>query len=80
MAFLLRITKLSIKPQKFGIIRRNFRTALTGTEECSQPVSRGLVLGVYADENNHDDDGMLTPSALRYNEVVLLSGKFFSSI
>lgn len=70
MSFLLQITKLSIKPQIFGIIKRNFRTVLTGTEECSQPVSRGLVLGVYADENNPEDEGLLTPSGKRYNEVV----------
>lgn len=70
MSLIIRITKLLIKQERIlGTFRRNFRTVLTGTEECSQPVSRGLVLGVYADENNHDDDGLLTPSALRYNEV-----------
>lgn len=72
MSFLLKLTKLSIKPQIHGIIKRNFRTSLTGTDECSQLVSRGLVLGVYADENNHEDEGLLTQSAQRYNEVVFI--------
>lgn len=69
MSFLLRLTKLPARTQIHNIISRNIRTSLIGTEECSQPVSRGLVLGVYADENNHEDDGLLTPAAQRYNEV-----------
>ena len=38
-------------------------------EQCSNPASRGLVLGVYADENDRLDIGVLTPTAAKYNEV-----------
>ncbi|XP_035899778.1 cytosol aminopeptidase-like [Anopheles stephensi] len=38
------------------------------TEQCSNPASRGLVLGVYADENDRLDIGVLTPTAAKFNE------------
>lgn len=42
---------------------------VTGTENCSSPHSRGLVLGVYANEADEMDAGILTPVATLYNEV-----------
>uniref|UniRef100_A0A023ETS5 Cytosol aminopeptidase n=1 Tax=Aedes albopictus TaxID=7160 RepID=A0A023ETS5_AEDAL len=44
------------------------QTAVGSTEKCSRPPSRGLVLGIYADEHDREDNGLLTPSAARYNE------------
>ncbi|XP_055842193.1 cytosol aminopeptidase-like [Episyrphus balteatus] len=43
--------------------------ALSQTEICAESPSRGLVLGVYADENDKYDAGQLTPAALRYNSL-----------
>uniref|UniRef100_A0A0A1WUL4 Cytosol aminopeptidase n=1 Tax=Zeugodacus cucurbitae TaxID=28588 RepID=A0A0A1WUL4_ZEUCU len=40
---------------------------LQQTEICADPPTRGLILGVYADEENKYDTGILTPSAWRYN-------------
>uniref|UniRef100_A0A1A9V839 Cytosol aminopeptidase n=1 Tax=Glossina austeni TaxID=7395 RepID=A0A1A9V839_GLOAU len=56
---------------------------LQHTEICAEPPSRGLVLGVYADETNKSDLGVLTQTAWRYNlsktngrmiEVLRMSG------
>ncbi|XP_036341774.1 cytosol aminopeptidase-like [Rhagoletis pomonella] len=56
---------------------------LQQTEICADPPSRGLVLGVYADEEDKNDTGILTPAAWRYNvqktagrmlEVLRMSG------
>lgn len=44
-------------------------SGVIGTEKCSHPPSRGLVLGVYADEHDREDNGLLTPAAAKYNEV-----------
>lgn len=55
-------------------LRRAFCQIVTGTEDCSTPHSRGLVLGVYSDENDKSDSGMLTPVAASYDEVSV-SGK-----
>lgn len=41
---------------------------VTGTDGCSTPHSRGLVLGVYSDELDRSDHGQLTPVAANYNE------------
>lgn len=58
-----------------GLAKAYFRRAycqiVTGTEDCSTPHSRGLVLGVYSDENDKSDSGMLTPVASSYDEVNL---------
>lgn len=40
---------------------------VTGTEKCSTPHSRGLVLGVYSNESDKLDIGCLTSSAWQYN-------------
>lgn len=48
---------------------RKFQT-VTGTEKCSEPYSRGLVVGVYSDENDRTDTGRLTPMGAKYNEVI----------
>ncbi|XP_055586993.1 cytosol aminopeptidase-like [Uranotaenia lowii] len=50
-------------------LRRFGSQMVTGAEKCSNPPSRGLVLGVYADSKNPEDLGQLTPSAARYNET-----------
>ncbi|CAO1322192.1 unnamed protein product [Diamesa hyperborea] len=47
---------------------RKFQT-VTGTEKCSEPYSRGLVVGVYSDENDRTDTGRLTPMGAKYNET-----------
>lgn len=56
---------------------------LQATEVCNDPPSRGLVLGVYADEDDKTDQGILTPAGWRYNvsktngrllEVLRMSG------
>lgn len=56
---------------------------LQHTEVCADPPSRGLILGVYADEEDKKDAGILTPTAWRYNitktggrmlEVLRMSG------
>ncbi|XP_005185997.1 cytosol aminopeptidase [Musca domestica] len=56
---------------------------LQHTEICADPPSRGLVLGVYAEEEDKNDTGILTPAAWRYNvqktagrllEVLRMSG------
>lgn len=39
------------------------------SELCSTPNSRGLVLGVYANEDDKLDIGILTDNAAKYNEV-----------
>ncbi|KAI9577092.1 hypothetical protein GQX74_011172 [Glossina fuscipes] len=40
---------------------------LQHTEICADPPSRGLVLGVYADEDDKKDTGILTPAGWKYN-------------
>lgn len=56
---------------------------LQQTEMCMDPPMRGLILGVFADEEDKADQGILTPVAWRYNntktsgrllEVLRLSG------
>lgn len=39
-------------------------------EKCSEPLLRGLVLGIYTDETNPEDQGVLTATAERYNKKV----------
>lgn len=43
---------------------------VTGTEGCSTPHSRGLVLGVYSDELDRADHGILTKTASSYDNRV----------
>lgn len=52
-----------------SIARRAYCQIVTGTEECSTPHSRGLVLGVYSDENEKHDSGSLSTYASLYDEV-----------
>lgn len=51
------------------IIQKRWAGVVTGTEKCSTPHSRGLVLGVYANEEDKLDLGCLTENGLKYNEV-----------
>lgn len=44
--------------------------ATDDSEACAETCSRGLVLGVYADECNKKDTGILTPVAWKFNKVV----------
>lgn len=50
------------------ISRRFVTTIVTGNESCSEPQSRGLVLGVYSNEDDKLDQGALTPAAWKYNK------------
>lgn len=52
------------------VIRRSYYTpVIENTEGCSTPHSRGLVLGVYSNETDKFDDGILTQTASQYDEV-----------
>lgn len=51
-------------------VKRGYAQIVTGTEDCSTPHSRGLVLGVYSDELDKSDSGTLTPVATLYDEVI----------
>ncbi|XP_062551732.1 cytosol aminopeptidase-like [Armigeres subalbatus] len=52
-----------------SFLKRNVHgQTVVGTEKCSRPPSKGLVLGVYADEHDREDNGLLTPTAAKYNE------------
>ncbi|ETN62356.1 hypothetical protein AND_005947 [Anopheles darlingi] len=62
-----RILRPSIKSLQYQT-SRNIQHGVKITEQCSNPASRGLVLGVYADENDRLDIGVLTPTAAKYNE------------
>lgn len=42
------------------------------TELCSTPNSRGLVLGVYSNEEDKLDIGILTENGAKYNEVLVI--------
>lgn len=55
-----------------GIIRRNY--AMSIGDKCSSPPSKGLILGIYADEEDTFDTGTLTPAGARYNEVGVVCG------
>lgn len=52
-------------------MHRAYCQIVTGTEDCSTPHSRGLVLGVYTDEKDKADSGRLTAVANAYDEVSL---------
>lgn len=45
------------------------RRDVSNHDLCSTPHSRGLVLGVYANEEDKMDIGILTDNAAKYNEV-----------
>lgn len=53
---------------------------IIGTEKCANPPSRGLVLGIYADEHDSFDNGMLTPNAAKYNEVRGYTRKLYKPV
>lgn len=61
-------------------LRRFYQPLVQGTENCSEPVSRGLVLGIYSDEKSSTDPGLLTASAQRYNEVIFPNFFFVQSV
>lgn len=44
-------------------------------DKCASPPSKGLILGIYRDEDDMFDTGTFTPAGARYNEV----GFFFVS-
>lgn len=54
-----------------GILRRNYALS---TDKCASPPSKGLILGIYADEEDMFDTGTLTPAGARYNEVSVVCG------
>uniref|UniRef100_A0A182JK17 Cytosol aminopeptidase n=1 Tax=Anopheles atroparvus TaxID=41427 RepID=A0A182JK17_ANOAO len=64
---LKKILRPSFKSIQF-LASRSIQHNVRITEQCSNPASRGLVLGVYADENDRLDIGVLTPTAAKYNE------------
>ncbi|XP_058818180.1 cytosol aminopeptidase-like [Topomyia yanbarensis] len=49
-------------------LRRNSTQTIKGVEQCASPPSKGLVLGIYSDEEDIFDTGTLTPAGARYNE------------
>lgn len=49
--------------------RKNCGYAVDGQEGCSLPKSRGLVLGIYSDENDKADPGELTSNAKSFDNV-----------
>lgn len=55
----------------FSVLKRmsSFQV-VTGTEGCSTPHSRGLVLGVYSDELDRADHGILTRVAANYDKRI----------
>uniref|UniRef100_A0A1A9W1S2 Cytosol aminopeptidase n=1 Tax=Glossina brevipalpis TaxID=37001 RepID=A0A1A9W1S2_9MUSC len=75
---------------KLGCYMRNYASQainqllqLQHTEICADPPSRGAVFGVYADEEDKTDTGILTPAGWKYNvqrtggrmiEVLRMSG------
>ncbi|XP_021701651.1 cytosol aminopeptidase-like [Aedes aegypti] len=50
-----------------GLLHRNYAQALI--DKCASPPSKGLILGIYADEEDAFDTGTLTPAGARYNEA-----------
>lgn len=45
--------------------QRNYATL----DKCASPPSKGLILGIYRDEDDMFDTGTFTPAGARYNEV-----------
>lgn len=62
-------TSIATRHQVQQIVQKRWAGVVTGTEKCSTPHSRGLVLGVYANEEDKLDLGCLTENGLKYNEV-----------
>lgn len=62
------LLKLNPKPISYGLCRK-FQSIVRGTEKCSEQYSRGLVLGVYANEKDKFDPGRLTAIGEIYNTV-----------
>lgn len=52
-----------------GLLHRNYAQAVL--DKCASPPSKGLILGIYADEEDAFDTGTLTPAGARYNEVCI---------
>nr|XP_019550930.2 cytosol aminopeptidase [Aedes albopictus] len=50
-----------------GLLHRNYAQAVL--DKCASPPSKGLILGIYADEEDAFDTGTLTPAGARYNEA-----------
>ncbi|XP_033243620.1 cytosol aminopeptidase-like [Drosophila miranda] len=78
-----------LRPRPQAIQRRSASQAvnqmlqLQQMDMCADPPSRGLVVGVFADETDRNDSGILTPAGWRYNvqktagrllEVLRMSG------
>uniref|UniRef100_A0A1A9Z4U8 Cytosol aminopeptidase n=1 Tax=Glossina pallidipes TaxID=7398 RepID=A0A1A9Z4U8_GLOPL len=61
------IGKRAIQMRKYASGALNQMLQLQNTELCADPPLRGLVLGVYADEGDKSDPGILTPTAWKYN-------------
>ncbi|EDW40740.1 GM25075 [Drosophila sechellia] len=72
-----------IRHRRYASQAINQMLQLQQMEICADPPSRGLVVGVYADEEDKNDAGILTPTGWRYNvqkthgrllEVLRMSG------
>lgn len=61
------ITRAFSPRRNYGSQIINQMLQLQNTDTCADPPRLGLVLGVYADEQDPADTGILTPSAWRYN-------------
>ncbi|XP_067646814.1 cytosol aminopeptidase-like isoform X3 [Eurosta solidaginis] len=81
---IVKVTQRSLPPVRTAISPAiNQMLQIQQTEICADPPTRGLILGVYSDEEDRSDTGILTPSGWRYNvqktagrmlEVLRLSG------
>lgn len=60
--------------------RRYIQSIVKGNEKCSTPSSRGLVLGVYANPQDYQDIGCLTPNGSKYSQVKLFFLFFYRKL
>uniref|UniRef100_A0A1B0EVM6 Cytosol aminopeptidase n=1 Tax=Lutzomyia longipalpis TaxID=7200 RepID=A0A1B0EVM6_LUTLO len=63
------ISKLLLrpKPENFLAIHRGVYQKLDLDDSCHETSTRGLVLGIYCDEDDPNDLGRLTPTAMMFN-------------
>lgn len=59
----------AVKPSNASKAANNNQNCMPEEDRCSDPNSRGLVLGVYANEDDRLDSGVLTPVGWKYNKV-----------
>ncbi|XP_055642251.1 cytosol aminopeptidase-like [Toxorhynchites rutilus septentrionalis] len=60
-----------MKPSYSKLFSLTFRRGYANfsAEKCASPPSKGIILGIYADEDDVFDSGTLTPAGARYNEA-----------